>query len=69
MAPQRAFFLPRGVSFCCTAAILRFSGVAMRLDGDGPRLLVLRYRVPHALHSIGLLAGPRRHCGESNAPQ
>jgi hypothetical protein len=32
---------------------------------DGPRLFVRRYRVPHALHSIGFDAGPRRHCGES----
>ena len=31
----------------------------------GPKLFVRRYRVPQALHSIGLEAGPRLHCGES----
>ena len=34
-----------------------------------PRLFVRRYRVPHALHSRGFEAGPRRHCGESVGPQ
>lgn len=31
----------------------------------GPSEFVRRYRVPHALHSMGFEAGPRRHCGES----
>lgn len=31
--------------------------------------LVRRKRVPHALHRMGLSAGPRRHCGESATAQ
>ena len=29
---------------------------------------VLRYRVPQALHRMGLPTGPRRHCGDSAHP-
>jgi hypothetical protein len=36
---------------------------------SGAKKFVLRNLVPHALHKHGLLAGPRLHCGESNAPQ
>ena len=42
-----------------TTAPARCTGV------EGPSVFVRRYRVPQALHSIGLDAGPRRHCGES----
>lgn len=49
-----------GVRFFCVAiAPTRPTGVG------GPRLLVLRYLVPQALHSMGLDAGPLLHCGES----
>lgn len=33
------------------------------------RDMVLRHRVPHALHSVGLPGGPLRHCGDSVARQ
>mmetsp|Transcript_2811 Transcript_2811/g.11641 ORF Transcript_2811/g.11641 Transcript_2811/m.11641 type:complete len:288 (+) Transcript_2811:1-864(+) len=46
-----------------TTAPARCTGV------EGPSVFVRRYRVPQALQSIGLDAGPRRHCGESAAPQ
>ena len=42
-----------------TTAPARCAGV------EGPSVFVRRYRVPQALHSMGLDAGPRRHCGES----
>jgi hypothetical protein len=42
-----------------TTAPARCTGV------EGPSVFVRRYRVPQALQSIGLDAGPRRHCGES----
>ena len=37
--------------------------------GTGPSWLLRRYRVPHALHSMGFSGGPRRHWGDSVAPQ
>ena len=37
-----------------------------RVDGTGgPSWLVRRYRVPQALHSMGFVGGPLRHCGDS----
>lgn len=49
--------------------VVRFFGTAApptrAIGVGGPRLFVRRYRVPQALQSMGLEAGPLLHCGES----
>lgn len=64
---QRAFFA--GFNDEGDAGGVRFLGTAAaptRPNGvGGPRLFVRRYRVPQALQSMGLDAGPLLHCGES----
>lgn len=49
--------------FFCTPALWAAG------PGTGPSWLLRRYRVPHALHSIGFSGGPRRHWGDSVALQ
>jgi hypothetical protein len=57
--------LPVGTALSSSLSCLLLS----LLFESGAKKFVRRNLVPQALHKHGLLAGPRLHCGESNAPQ